>query len=166
MVNGERRERGFTMIEMVVALAVFGILILVSVEIEQELFRAEKTQVVDFFSHPELDAIVVRLRADVLDSTGYPASAGTWRQSPKTLLLSIPAGNAATIVAWDFSHAGEARRLELHGSTEAASWVARGTPSFEISSVTMPDGTVAVHLVGTSSDGERIVDRVFAPRAH
>lgn len=152
------------MIEMVVALAVFGILILISVEIEHELFQAGKTEVVDFFSHPELDAIVVRLRADVLDSTGYPVSAGAWKQTPTTLLLSIPGKDGTKTAVWDFGHAGEVQRLELHGSTEASSWIARGAPSFEISSVTMPDGTVAVHLVGTSSDGERIVDRVFAPR--
>jgi prepilin-type N-terminal cleavage/methylation domain-containing protein len=161
-----RRSRGFSLIEIVVALTIFGVVILMFVMLEAEYFRFDRKARLEFFAHPENRAVMTRLRNDVLDSASYPFSFSTWTQSPQTLILEMPSeeGRGPLRVVWDFSEEGHVRRREFESASETSSWLARGTPRYEISGTGMPDGDVALRLKGFDSRGRLVVDQIVARR--
>jgi prepilin-type N-terminal cleavage/methylation domain-containing protein len=163
-----RRERGFTMLEMTVALAIFGFFVVMSAILQAEMMRYDRKMPVNFMSHPQVAGLVSRLRRDVEDATNpyYPDSYETYTQSPDTLILySLDLSGAKTIV-WDFSQAGVARRRVYNVGNLASEWVARGIPTVTIGTVPTPGQTDPVRITAVDAHGQLTIDQIFQPRAH
>lgn len=162
---GARRRiarRGSSLIELVVAMAVFGIFLLVLVSLAAEYRKLDRQVTFAWFLHPDDMAVATRVRRDVLDSRGYPDSFGSDQQTPTTLLLGWP---GARVVVWKFGEE-EVRREEWKGANPVSTWTAKATRRFEISAWEARDGVTGVRLRGTNADGRVVVDRIFAPRPH
>lgn len=155
------------MLEITVALAVFGILMLVLAGLDREFLRFDRQMRVQFFLHPEPMGVLARVRRDVLDSRGYPESFRSWSQSPSQLLLYVADANThkLRIVVYDFSEAGLARRLAFEGEDQVSDWRARGVPKFSVGSYDMPRGGTAVRLKAYDEKGRLAVDQIIEPRS-
>ncbi|HEY0592315.1 MAG TPA: prepilin-type N-terminal cleavage/methylation domain-containing protein [Thermoanaerobaculia bacterium] len=155
-----RRAHGSSLIELVVAMAVFGVFLLILTALAAEYRRLDRQVRFGWFVHPDDMAVATRLRRDVLDSRGYPESFGSDQQTPTTLLLRR---TAARTIVWRFGETS-VRREEWNGAVLVETWTANATRRFEIGAWDAPDGATGVHLTGKTKEGRTIVDRVFAPR--
>jgi prepilin-type N-terminal cleavage/methylation domain-containing protein len=164
-----KRERGFTLIEIVVVLAIFGIFIWIIVILTADMRAWEKRMPVNFMTHPQISAVVSRLRKDVADARWpyYPNSLGTWQQGPATLILDTlrEAGTTETVV-WDFSKDGEVTRLAFVAEQQQSAWKARGTPTFKILDYPIAEHPDSVRIQAYDKDGKLAIDQIFQPRAH
>lgn len=164
-----RGSPGYTLLEVVIALAIFGIFLAVLAQLTREMTGYEKRLPVNFLSHPQVIAVLSRLRRDVLDATMpyYPESYAMYSQSPNTLLLySLEAeGNAQTIV-WDFSKPGEARRRAFSVGAQTSEWVARGVPQLTVSSFPISGSAESVRIKAYDDNGLLAIDQILQPRAH
>ena len=82
-----KRERGFTLMEVVVTMAVFGIFLIIIVILTAEMRQNEQRYPINYMAHPEVVAVMARLRKDIVDTKYYPMSFQGYSQSNKTLLL-------------------------------------------------------------------------------
>lgn len=165
MVSRVRGARGFTLVEMVVALAVFGVLILIMAFLEHQLAEVERRVELDWFTHPELLAVVSRVRSDVLESESVLGSFGEWSEDASTLILSMGGeGSGRRVVIYDFSEPGIARRYEFGGSSLDTTWTANGVPRFEVGAYLFDSTGSGVALRATDQEGRLVIDRIFVPR--
>jgi prepilin-type N-terminal cleavage/methylation domain-containing protein len=167
-----RRDRGFTLIEIVFTLAILGILILILARLEGDTSRFERQLRVDMFTHPEKSAVVSRFRSDVLDSKrdDFPSKFDEFEQKEDVLILKMHVApkDPAKVVVWDFREAKKAKRLEYAGSTRQSEWIANEVPKFKVSTYTLP-GTTApyfVRLQAFDSKENLVVDQIALPRAY
>lgn len=162
-----RRDRGFTMIEIVVTLALFGLFLYIIVMLTAEMKRNEAKWPVNFMTHPEVGSVVARMRRDIEDTKYFPSNVGTYQQTPQTLLLYtlLPSGFGKSIV-YDCTTPGEVHRREFTGTQQTEEWVANGVPAFTFADVTMDNGQDAVHITAVDSHGKIAIDQVIVPRPH
>src|SRR5204862_3491511 len=71
VVTRHRRERGYSLMEITIVLAVFGVFLYIVVSLTGEMRRQEKKYPVDFLANPEVNAVLSRLRRDVYDTKSY-----------------------------------------------------------------------------------------------
>ena len=83
-----RRARGYTMLEIAVTLALFGVFLFIIVTMTAEMRRNEKKWPVDFFANPEVGGVLARIRRDVYDSISLPPNFQTYDASA-TMLISV-----------------------------------------------------------------------------
>ena len=174
MVTARRRMRGYTLLEVVIAMAVFGMFLLIVTTLTAQMSGFEKRMPIDFMSHPQVAAVIGRLRRDVEDVHGanpYPSSFGGYVQTPQTLILETvqPSGGVQTIV-WDFTAPGAVVRHATNvGIT--TDWTARGLPpafskDFAIDAVNIPGRPYGVRVTAHDQEGRIAIDQLFQPRAH
>lgn len=167
MVN---RRRGYTLIEVVVAMAVFGMFIFVILSLTVELARYERKLKIDFFRHPQVIAIVSRMRRDVLDAYGdapYPGTFRGYTQGPKVLIIETlhESGSSQTIV-WDFREPDSVTRSAYQVGVPRV-WLARAMPpdfNASINAVDNPRGVAGVRLQARDAKGNLAIDQIFLPR--
>jgi len=160
--NGKRSAAaGFTLLEALVTLAIAGVLIFMVVMLQSEMFRFDRDFRLNLMTHPELQAVLVRVRRDVLDADSY-------EHSPTSLILAGRDQQKRPIrIVYDFSEDSRARRLVFNASDEQLSlWMARGVPKLRVTTYPLPDGEVAVRLRGFDRNGDLTVDQVVEPRGH
>jgi prepilin-type N-terminal cleavage/methylation domain-containing protein len=168
-----KRQRGFTLMELVVTMAIFGVFLMIVGTLTLEMRGQEKRYPVNFMQHPQVVAVLSRMRRDVLDGFGsnpYPDSAGGGRyvQSPKTLIVQTIVGGGAQTVVWDFSHRGEVHRVAYNVGVPTE-WVARGLPpdfGANIDAVEMPGHPYGVRVTAVDSGHRLAIDLYLQPRAH
>ena len=162
-----RRQRGYTLVEMLVVLAIFGLFIAAIGIITYEMYYVQQKWPINYMSHPEVGGVVARVRRDVLDSLYYPAEWQGFTQTKKTLVIYVIGqdGFAKTIV-YDFRKPDEVRRLEYKATQLESTWVAHAMPSFEIDAYTLDTGQDAVRLLAKDPGGKIAIDQIFVPRAH
>ena len=166
MVTRPRRARGYTMMEIVVVLAVFGVFLFIIVTLTAEMRRNEKKWPVNFFSHPEVGSVLARMRRDIYDSTALPDNFETYTSGPDTLIVyTINQDGTAETVVWDFSKRGEVHRKAFKATLLSSEWMARGVPMFLAGLQPMPSGQDAVRI--RALDGSKLaIDEIIVPRPH
>ncbi len=164
------RQRGFTLMEIVVVLSIFGMFIFMLTILTAEMRGQDKRYPVNFMRHPQVIAVLSRMRKDVLDAFGadpYPASYASYTQTPKTLIVyTVRETGFAQTVVWDFTTPGEVRRKAYSTGAEISDWVARGLPEFRVTTYEIPDRPYAVRVQATDSGGRLAIDQILQPRAH
>lgn len=164
------RERGFTLLELVVTMAVFGVFLMIIGTITMEMRGNEKRNPVDFQQHPQMIAVLSRLRKDVLDAFGadpYPPSFQTYTQSNKVLIVySVQSSGFTQTVVWDFSKPGTATRSAFSVGGVVSKWDAHGVPQFIIEGYEIPDRPWGVRARALNKKGQLVVDEILQPRAH
>ena len=169
-----KRRAGYTLLEVVVAMAIFGMFLTILAVITAEMRGYEKRMPINFMRHPQIAAVLSRLRRDVLDAHGsspYKPSFGPYTQSPKTLIVESvqPNGGVQTIV-WDFSTPGEVQRIAYNVGV-ATKWVAHGVPpefsnDLVVDAVGIPGRPWGVEIKAQDAKGRIAIDQILQPRAH
>jgi prepilin-type N-terminal cleavage/methylation domain-containing protein len=166
-------RRGFTLLEVVVALAVFGVFLMILTTLSLEMRTNEKRYPVNFMEHPQVMTVLARMRRDVLDAFGadpYPTSSpdGKYTQSNKTLIVDTMVSGGLQRVVWDFTRPGEVHRISYNVGVKTE-WVARGLPpDFEanIDAVELASHPYGVRITAADSKGRLSVDQYLQPRVH
>jgi prepilin-type N-terminal cleavage/methylation domain-containing protein len=165
-----RRERGYTLMEVVWVLAIFGVFLFIFTTMQEELRRQERKYPIDFMQHPQITAVMSRLRRDVIDAFAadpYPPTFQDYVQSGDTLIVyTILGAGAGYTVVWDFRTDGEARRTAYSGGMVISDWKARAVPRFMISTYEIPNRPFAVRVRARTKEGTLAIDQIFQPRAH
>jgi prepilin-type N-terminal cleavage/methylation domain-containing protein len=170
--RGPRTEdynRGFTLMEIVVALSIFGVFILISAILTKEMMGYEKKMPIDFLTNPQVSAVISRLRRDVEDATApyYYDVFENYKQSPSTLILySLNENNNAQTIVWDFTDPAIVRRRVYNVGVLANEWIARGLPAFSIDSYEVPNHAYSVRIQAVDQHGILAIDQIFQPRPH
>lgn len=160
-----RDDRGYSLIEVLAAMAIFSVFLLILVGLQREFVKFDGEMRLQMFTHPAPLSVLARLQRDILDSTSYPADHEEWIQSPETLILRVPDDTGSAVVVWDFSAPASARRLEYREDKAVVEWSALAVPAYEIGNYEMPDGRVAVRVRSYDEEGRLSIDRVILPRA-
>jgi len=162
-----RRQRGFTLVEMLVTVAIFGVFVVIIGTLTYNMYYVQQKWPINYMSHPEVGGVVARVRRDVLDSLHYPGEFEGFLQTPKTLIIYVVGqdGYAKTII-YDFRRTGEVRRLEYKSKELESTWIGRAMPTFEVGDFELDSGQVAVRLMAKDTGGKVAIDQIFFPRSH
>ena len=163
-----RRARGYSLMEVVITMALFGVFLFIIVTLTAEMRRNEKKWPINFFTHPEVGSVLARIRRDVYDSMSLRDTFETYTASPTMLIvytINQDRSSAETVV-WDFSKPGEVHRMAFRATLLSSEWMARGVPAFTCSSVEKVNGQAAVRIQATDKEGKLAIDEIFVPRPH
>ncbi|HJT18610.1 MAG TPA: prepilin-type N-terminal cleavage/methylation domain-containing protein [Thermoanaerobaculia bacterium] len=161
------RERGYSLLEMVVAIAIFGAFLIIITIVTAEMRSNEKRYPINFMTHPEVSSVMARMRKDIFDTTYYPAEFQNYKQTPKTLILyTLKDTGAGTTVVWDFSTSGDVHRKEFNAQQLTSDWPAHGLPDFTIGSYSLSTGQDAVRISAIDDQKRLAIDEIFVPRPH
>ncbi len=160
-------QRGYSLIEISVTLALFGIFLFIIVTLTAEMRRNEKKWPVDFMSHPDVSAVVSRLRRDVYDAKFFPDAWQTYSQSDQTpIMYTITAAGFGETIVWDFRMPGQVTRHAWTANQPQADWVARSTPAFTTEKYEAPNGETGIHLTARDDKGKLAIDQILIQRPH
>jgi prepilin-type N-terminal cleavage/methylation domain-containing protein len=167
-----RGEKGFTLLEVLVSMTVFGIFLAVMFALTAEMRGWEKRLPVNMYKHPMVATVLTRLRRDVMDAHGsnpYKEEFAGYKSTEQVLIVESvqPNGGVRTIV-WDFRTPGTVRRREYNVGV-STSWVARGMPkdlqSFKIGAISTKSAAWALEITGYDEKGRMAIYQVIQPRA-
>lgn len=168
-----RRQRGYSLMEVMVAMTIFGMFLAVFFILTAEMRGWEKRLPVNMHKHPQVIAVLARLRRDVLDATDkspYDNEHDGYVASEKVLIIESlqPNGEVHTVI-WDFRVAGEVRR-RAYDVGVAREWVARGLPaefgSVEIEPLRVSASAAwATRILARDENGNIAIDQILQPRA-
>ncbi len=150
-----------TAVEVVIALAIFGVLLLILTSLQVEFLRFDRDADLRLFDHPQHLAVLERLRRDVQDSVSYPLMWEGWLQSNTTLILRL---SEKEVVVWRFE-AEEAERLHWLDENLDERWAAHGLPRFELAAAEVAPDRFGVRLQGYGRDEQLVLEQVVFPRA-
>lgn len=171
-----RRQRGFTLLEVAVAMAVFGIFLIVAFTLTSEMRAYEKKLPVNFMRNPQIISVIARMRRDVLDVLPFnnkiylPKHDG-YENGPKTLILQTVMPNGGLhVVVWDLREPGVAKRISYNVGVKSQ-WAARGLPieftaDVEFDAVEFPGRPYGVRIKAKDGNGRLAIDQILQPRAH
>jgi len=168
-----RRAAGYTLLEAVVSMAIFGMFLAILGMLTVEMRRQEKRLPVNFMRHPQIVSVVSKLRRDVLDQFKdnlYPATFREYTQTPQTLILESIQPNGTQMIVWDFRTPGEVKRISWNVGV-ATTWTARGVPpeftsNLEIDAVPVPGRPYGVRITARDEKGRIAIDQILQPRVH
>jgi prepilin-type N-terminal cleavage/methylation domain-containing protein len=161
-------RRGYTLLEVVIAMAIFGTFLAILFQLTAEMRNHEKRLPVNMHRHPQVMSVLARLRRDVHDAHGvkpYRDAHDGYQASKKVLILeTVNTKGGVETAVWDLRVAGEARRRAyIVGNVEE--WVTRGLPAeFEIEPLKIGVAWAA-HVKATDEKGRLAIDAILQPRA-
>jgi prepilin-type N-terminal cleavage/methylation domain-containing protein len=167
-VVSRSRARGYSLMEIVVVMALFGVFLFILVTLTAEMRRNEKKWPINFLARPEVGSILARMRRDILDSTSFPDTIDKYSQGPTTLIVyTINQDGTAETVVWDFHKPGELHRLAFKATLLSSDWKALEEPIFISSLEPMESGNEQqVHIRAIDKEGKIAIDEIFVPRPH
>jgi prepilin-type N-terminal cleavage/methylation domain-containing protein len=163
-----KRQRGFTMLELVVSITVFGVFLMILMLLTAEMRAYEKKLPVNFMKHPQTSAMLSRIRKDVLDGWGKEPFVNykDYTQGKKTLVMqSVQENGGRQTIVWDFSTPNVAKRIAFNVGV-ATTWTANGVPVMTVDAIENEDGTYAVRLIGVDDKGRTSIDQILQVRGH
>jgi len=161
-----RRARGFTLAEVSVTVALFGVFLLIIAVLTAEMHRNEKRWPINFMTHPDVGVVLSRLRRDVYDSKYFPDAWQSYTKGDQTpILYTVTSAGGETIV-WDFRTPGQVTRHAWTANQPQADWVAHGTPTFTAEKYDAPNGQEGLHVVAADEKGKLAIDQILIPRPH
>jgi prepilin-type N-terminal cleavage/methylation domain-containing protein len=161
-----RRARGYTMLEIVVTMALFGVFLFIIVTMTAEMRRNEKKWPVNFFAHPEVGSVLARMRRDIYDSTLRLNNFETYSASPLTLIVyTINNDGTGETVVWDFTTPGEVHRKAFKATLLSSEWMAGGLPSFTVTTTTV-GGQDWIRIQAMDKEQKLAIDELIVPRPH
>jgi prepilin-type N-terminal cleavage/methylation domain-containing protein len=170
------RQRGYTLIEVVISMSIFGTFVVIAFSLLAEMRMWEKRLPVNFMRHPQIINVIERMRRDVQDietKAGQPIYIDKfegYEMGPKTLIFQTGLETGVQTVIWDFSEPTVARRISYNVGVKTE-WIARGIPSEFSADVVMDsvkfDGRpYGVRLRTKDDDGRVSIDQILQPRAY
>ena len=164
-------QRGFTLLEMSVVLALFGVFLYIIVTLTAEMRRQEKKYPVNLLANPQVDSVLARMRRDIADTTAYYQQYAGIPVSPTVLWVDTNKGGASEVVMYDFRTPGEAhRRVFNSAQVQVSEWVAHAVPVFSCAPYDqLPHGTNGIEIQAFDESGSTpklVIDEIIAPRAH
>jgi prepilin-type N-terminal cleavage/methylation domain-containing protein len=171
-----RRDRGFTLLELIVAMSVFGVFLVVFFILTAEMRSWEKRLPVNFMRNPQVISTVARLRRDVQDmfivnANPYDTVYEGYTNTNKTLVFESqqPSGGVQKII-WDFREPGTAKRIAVNVGA-VSEWHARGLPpdfvvNFDAVELPGKGRPWGVRIRATDKNGRISIDQILQPRAH
>lgn len=164
-----RRDAGYTLLEVIVAMAIFGMFLVVLAQLTAEMRGVERRLPVNMHKHPQVIAVLARMRRDVMDSLKYVSSFEGYTSSDKVLIIQTLVNGGVQTVVWDFRTPGEVRRRSYIGNMPAE-WVARGLPltfsALEIDAIKVNTGSPwAARITAKDQKGRLAIDTILQPRA-
>lgn len=159
--------------EVIVAMAIFATFLAIVFTLTAEMRSWEKRLPVNLHKHPQVSAVVARLRRDVLDGHGakpYRNKHDGYKMDEKVLILeSVQPNGGVRMIVWDFREPTVARRIAYNVGAKTE-WVARGLPqdfsSIEIDAEEVPNAKAwGVRIKATDTNGNLAIDQILLPRA-
>lgn len=172
----KRNQRGHTLLEVIVSLTIFGTFLAIAFGLTAEMRRWEKRLPVNFMRHPQIIAVIARIRRDVLD-VQVPANKRIYIHDydgyvngSKTLIIQTGLDTGLQTVVWDFSEPGVVRRISYNVGVKTE-WVARGVPpefsaGTDIEAVEFPGRPYGVRLMAKDTYGRIAIDQILQPRSY
>jgi hypothetical protein len=173
-----RKMRGYTLLEMTVLIAVFGVFLMIFFGLTAEMRGWEKRLPINFMKHPQVSAVMSRLRRDVSDayipfekSSPYRKTFGTFEMGPQILIIdTLQTDGTKELAVWDFREPGVVHRHTYVGDAKRDTWTARGLPpsfGIDIDAVRVRTGRPwAVRITAKDEKGRLAIDQILQPRAH
>lgn len=160
---------GYTLLEVVVAMAIFGMFLVVLAQLTAEMRFQEKRLPVNMHRHPQVIAVLARMRRDVMDSLRYQKTHDGYVSARNVLIVDTIVNGYQQTVVWDFRTPGEVRRRAYQVGV-AQEWVARGLPpsftELTIDAVrTSPGAPWAARIIAHDEKGRLAIDTILQPRA-
>ena len=168
-----RRQRGYSLIEIVVAMAIFGAFLAVVFLLTAEMRFWEKRLPLNMHKNPQVISVLSRLRRDVHDAFGgepYAKKHDTFEASDKVLIVNVlDQDNGKRTIVWDFRTPGEVRRREYQVGVYE-DWVSRGLPAdfsnMEIDAIKVNAVSKwATRIIAKDKEGRIAIDTILQPRA-
>jgi hypothetical protein len=149
--------------------AIFAVFLWIVVVLTADMRTWEKKMPVNLMSHPQIAAVVSRLRRDVADAccTYYPDTLNEWSQNASTLIVdTLRERGTSEKIVWDFSKPGEVTRIVFIRDREESRWTAHGTPTFKVDSYLVQGRPYSVRIQAWDAKGKLAIDQIIEPRAH
>lgn len=168
-----RGGRGYTLVEVVVSLAIFGTFLFILTSLTLEMNGQDKRYPVNFMRHPQVASVLSRMRKDVVDAHA-PGGANPYRETyqaytngPQVLILeSVQSSGFVQTVVWDLRTQGQARRRAYSAGAQVSDWVANGVPEIKVSTFELADRPYGVRIRATDERGMLAIDQIYQPRSH
>ncbi len=171
MVN-RRGQSGYTLLEISVVLALFGVFLFIIVTLTAEMRRQEKKYPVDLLSNPQVDSVLARMRRDIADTTAYYQEYAGIKAAPDVLWVdTITQAGTSEVVMYDFRTPGEAhRRVFNSAQVQVSEWVAHAVPLFSYKTYDdLPHGSNGIEVLAVGGSGAKarlVIDEIIVPRPH
>lgn len=171
-----RRERGFSLLEVAISLAVFGIFLAIVFTLTSEMRDWEKRLPINFMKNPQVMSVLARIRRDVLDvqvppnGTIYLDEWDGYKNGPKILIIETLLPTGLQKIVWDFTEPTVVKRIAYNVGVPTT-WVAHGLPpeftsGVELDAVKFESRVYGVRLIAKDSNGKIAIDQILQPRAH
>ena len=167
-----RGQRGFSLVEIMVAMVVFSAFLAILFILTSEMRKHEREMPINYMTHPQIGSVISRVRRDVLDAHGrspYRNEFEGYAASPKVLILETIRPDGLHTVVWDFGQPGEVTCMDWKVG-RMTKWVARGVPAdfaaLQIEPIKTGSGAAwATRIIAKDSGGKIAVDQILQPRA-
>ena len=171
-----RRQRGYTLLEVVISMTIFGVFLAIAFGLTAEMRMWEKRLPVNFMRHPQIISVVARMRRDVQDielvgsKPLYLDAHDGYVMGPKTLIVQTGLESGTQIIVWDLSESGVVRRISYNVGVKSV-WTAHGVPpeftaGAKIEAVEFPGRPYGVRLIAKDSNGLVSIDQILQPRSY
>lgn len=173
-----RRQHGFTLLEVIVSMTIFGIFLAIAFTLTSEMRGWERRLPVNFMRNPQIISVIARMRRDVLDVHLPPGENKEiylhdfkgYVNGSKTLIIETELPSGLQTIIWELSEAGVARRISYNVGVPTV-WIARGVPiefslGVKFEAVKFEGRPYGVRLRAKDSNGQLAIDQILQPRAH